>query len=325
MNPFNTEVGDGEKMTDDETIYFQKQLLKLAASQNDLDDISLAEAKFCYLTKEQSDEWVRIGTFSNVHTRSPELELIMEHILDFQSSLNKKITLVDLGCGDGRKIPPLVSALSAAFDVDGFLAVDANKYLLETALSHIKEHSDLPIENCISYQADFEDIKPADINSLLPNSFHLYTFLGNTFNNFPKNQITGILSRLVEKDQAILIGVKTRKDSSVDEQNRLIKEYSSYGPQFTYSYGHVLGLRDDQMEREVVYDKKENRVDIWLRILQPSREMIDAGLSKCKRILAGYRYVPIVEELALWLETYFDVKAYSNGAGTNAVYFCKKP
>lgn len=313
-------------MTDKELIFFQKQLLNLGASQQNQDFISLAEAKFCYLTREQSEEWIRIGTFSNVHTHSPELQLISDNIQDIRLLLNKRLSIVDLGCGDGKKIPPLVKILSKEFDVQAFLAIDTSKYLLETALSHVREYSGLAFDYCLSYQVDFEDISISEINNFFSETARLYTFLGNTFNNFPRDQITQILSNLMEKDdQALLIGVKTRMNSSIDEQNRLIKEYSSYGPRFTFSYGHILGLSDDQMQREVTYDLEENRVDIWIKVLQPSQAMINSGLSNCEKILAGYRYVPTIEELLSWLTRYFEVKVFSNATNTNAVFCCKKP
>jgi histidine-specific SAM-dependent methyltransferase len=311
-------------MINDEFQNIQAQFINLGASQGNKSEINLTDAKFCYMTKEQAEEWIRIGTFHNVHTLSPEMELISQHCATLDLLSEPKINLVDLGCGDGRKIPTIMNMLSPRCNIDSFLAIDACKYLLDAALSYIMKNTDLSPNSCKAYMADFEDLKAANIISHISDSARLYTFLGNTFNNFPRKKITNVLNRILRKKDALFIGVKTRRNSSTEEQNRLIQEYSSYGPRFTYSFGHILGLTDDQMQREVAYNPQQDTIEIWIRILQPSKPMIDGGLSNCQRILAGYRYVPTIDELSSWFQTFFEIKALSDSSGTNVVYLCKK-
>ncbi len=105
---------------DDEVINLQKQIFEIAASQRGSNVLHLSDTRLRYVTKEQATEWIRMGTFENVHTKSPELSLIAANLARIGHILPHNISIVDLGCGDGKKIPPLIAAISQKSSVRDF-------------------------------------------------------------------------------------------------------------------------------------------------------------------------------------------------------------
>ncbi len=204
------------------------------------------------------------------------------------------------------------------------MAVDSSRYLLDSAILYVRNNTSLLPKNCKQLQCNFETLQATDIKNLVLDTPKLYTFLGNTYNNFKKEVITPLLHRLLDVNDALIIGIKVRRNSLLDEQQRLIDDHSSFGPEFTYTFAHILGLRDDQVERETVYNAREERIEIWLRVLEPSFEMNQQGLSNCTRILTSYTYYPTVDEFQDSVDTFFETLTFTNKTGTHAIFLCTK-
>lgn len=280
-----------------------------------------------YLVKEQAEEWIKIGKSVNTHTLSTENSLIKENILEVFPKTRKSLVIVDIGCGDGRKAAQVISdLLSKGHSVSKYVAVDFSKRLVDSAIELVTSKTRLSEENCISACVALEKWSDSLKQSweISENEEVVYLFVGNTFNNFESEEILGILLRIVKQREKILIGIKCRKDSSSKERERIVKEYSSYGPDFTFSFGHLFGLSDNDMEREVEYNIKKNRLEIYLKVIKPSAFMIEKGIGKCKRLHVFNSYKPTIEGAEQLLAALFKVKVYKNPDLTEGIFFCTK-
>ena len=72
---------------------------------------SFVDPELRYLSKKQAEECIKIGKFSNTHTQSVENQLLKNNFEKIFLNQKKPLTIIDLGCGDGRKAVQLVKDL----------------------------------------------------------------------------------------------------------------------------------------------------------------------------------------------------------------------
>jgi len=305
-----------------------EELSKIIADQKLIGkECSFTSPRLRYLVKEQAKEWIEIGKSVNTHTLSTENSLIKGKISEIFSKSGKSLVIVDIGCGDGRKVAQIISDLfNNGYSVAKYVAVDFSQTLVNSAIELVVAKTKLTRNSCISVCTVLEEWSDKLKQSwkISKNKEVIYLFLGNTFNNFENRNVLEILSKIVKQGEKILIGMKCRRGSSPEEQKRIVKEYSSYGPSFTLSFGHLFGLSNDDMERVVEYNSKKNRLEIYLEVNKPSTFMINNGIGKCKRLHVFNSYKPTIGEVGQLLTSFYDVKVYKNSNSTEAVFFCIK-
>src|SRR5256885_15588970 len=100
------------------------QVLRLAISTqgNQSGICYLNDQKFRYLTKEQAEACNKL-TYSTFE----EVPLVHDKLSEILMGVKAPITLVDLGCGDGRKAAQFIfRANQAGYSINRYLAIDVN-------------------------------------------------------------------------------------------------------------------------------------------------------------------------------------------------------
>jgi len=297
--------------------------------EEDKESLRFENPALRYLSEEQAKEWIRFGTFGNIHTLSDELELLVSN---FPKALpkNRKITLIDLGCGDGISSAKTIRLLfDHEYDIADYYAIDFNQTLIDITAERVCSLGGLPISKFHSCCASFETLIE---NKSFPwraeqqtnnNSNVLQFFLGNTYNNFEPEKITKLLQALVAYNERVIIGVKVRPSFSTLDAERIIHEYQSFGNAFTFSFGHLLGLRDEEMTREVIYNSALNCLEIWLHT---SKEIIPPTMPdiRATKLLVFKSYRPTIEEIHAQLRTLFISKCWRSKNSDDAIFYCKR-
>lgn len=303
-----------------------QQLSKIIRKQKSLGKAcSLVDPKLRYLSEQQADEWIKIGRSVNVHTLSTENRLLKNNFQNIFPTKKRPLVIVDLGCGNGRKaVQLIVDLLESGYTIRKYVAVDVNQKLINAAIRLVVENTTLTKDACISACSSFEDLFIESQKSWgkSDEATVVYLLLGNTFNNFERDRIIKLLVRLVRKGEILLVGMKCRRNSSIKERQRIIQEYSSYGPDFTFSFGHLLGLSRGSMQRIVEYNSKRKRLEVYLKFNKPSTFMEKSGIGMCKRLHIFNSYKPTVEEARHLFSFHFKTKVYQNDDSTEAIFSC---
>lgn len=279
--------------------------------------------KLRYLTKEQAQEWLRVGTYSNIHTRSNESLIIESQLGIIRNDLEGEVTIVDFGCGDGTKASHLIPLLEVlGHRVAYYIPVDVSSTLIDSATRRVLEWTDLKGEQCIGICSSFEEVlqrAPSWKVDQGKATTVLGLFLGNTYNNYAPDVGNMLLQGLAAMCDCLLLGVKVRRDSSDKEIARIIHEYQSYGDAFTFSFGRVLGLDEKSMARRVDYNPTLHRVEIAIQITNPS-SLEDLVQRKTKELLVCCSYRPTLDEIITRLAPSFLMEWWSLESSNDVVF-----
>ena len=286
----------------------------------------LTEPYLRYMTEKQAKHWLEIGTYNNVHTTSAELGILEHSLQNYLTKLSTNdFAIVDLGCGDGLKGAHLINLLfHYRYSVTNYVAIDVNETLANAALKNVTTKTLLSRENCAYLQSKFEDMKDYIqhlIGMKLPKQI-IYLFLGNTYNNFDSQTIIHYLQKIVNVSSTLVIGAKYRKFGTQNEIDQFIREYTSFGSQFTYEFGRLLGLDNKSMKRSVRYNFEKQCIEIWLEISRPSSFMIKSGFSKIRKFLVARSYRPSLEEIISGLLPWFDTVSQGTQSTNDIILYC---
>jgi len=281
-----------------------------------------------YISHEQAKEWLRFESFENIHTLSEELEIISQNFME-TLPLNSKINLVDLGCGSGTKSTQFIQLLlKHNVDISGYYAVDVNQIFIDTTQRRVCRIGGLSVAKFHGYCTKFETLAeqrpfPWKFHDIHSGSLVIQLFLGNTFNNFAPKRILKLLRILVQSHERILIGVKVRSHATTEEIEQAVNEYKSFGDDFSFSFGHVLGLDNDEMTRDVRYNPVSNCVEIWIR---STRELTPPGFPavKARNFLIFRSYRPTFQEVLAELQTVFRTNFWQSKKTNDVIFYCGK-
>lgn len=237
---------------------------------NRVDRVVLDHPKLRYLTRKQAEEWLRIGSFENVHTRSAEIAIIESHIDGITDGFDTEVIVVDFGCGDGAKGARVILALEGSgYQVTHYYPVDVNDTLIDASIRRALEWTNLDESQCSGLCISFEDIVQTDLpwkSNDRNAATVLGLFLGNTFNNYEPKVADELIKNLGSQCHYLLLGAKVRQNSSHEEIDRIIGQYQSYGNAFTLGFGRVLGLAESSMTRLVEYNFVRSRIEVSIQI-----------------------------------------------------------
>jgi hypothetical protein len=278
-----------------------------------------------YLSDEQAKEWLRFSEFDNIHTLSNEIKIIEENLHILLRS-QENLVLVDLGCGDGIKSTQVFCLLrDHGVNISAYHAVDINQVFIDTTKRLICELGGMSPDRFFGHCTKIEDLSllnslPWSINSH-SNERILYLFLGNTYNNFAPRKCQIFIDKLLRPRHQILIGAKVRINFSENEFANLIREYEAFGNTFTFSFGHLLGLADNEMARDVCYNYSMNCVEIWLHLTKP---LTPPGFPevKSRKLLVFRSFRPTKRELINELQDIGLVKLWEAKNGNDVVLHC---
>ncbi|MGD1857981.1 MAG: L-histidine N(alpha)-methyltransferase [Leptolyngbyaceae cyanobacterium] len=145
----------------------------------------------------------------------------------------KKFHYVSLGVGTGKKDRNVIADLLIDNPDLLFFPVDMSSTMLRMAIQEVMQIDSLKGSQILPIQLDFSDTERIRnlrdlIDQLVPDAPILFSLLGNTLANFQYDEkLLRILSRLVRKDDLLLIEVASTK--RLDEQiaQQAAREYAN--------------------------------------------------------------------------------------------------
>ena len=222
--------------------------------------------------------------------RSMEKRLVDKRLTDFLNSFsgNKKLNVVDLGCGNGNaSVPVLSRAEKMGFEVR-YAPFDISKEMLELASKTV--HAAFPKMAIVPHELDFEGGNFADVTyDLSKNGYsNLFLFFGNTLGNFSDtNRVLSNFRDSMCSDDFFLIGTELANLSHV---NLIVERYTKSDAirEILLNLPKKMGINDADAEYSVSWNEKEQQVEIRLKFKRDAQAKIGSEkipLKKYEEIL----------------------------------------
>jgi uncharacterized SAM-dependent methyltransferase len=291
---------------------------------------NIADSKLWYLTPEQAQAYLDAVEKAPDYKREmidKEIDLLSKNMPEIGKSIlkaNKEITMIDIGCGDGKKAVVPINYLKK-FAKIVYCPIDISSYMVEQAIEKI---SKMEVDKVVKFQwniSDFENLE--NVTSLLrQNGQELFMlFLGGTLGNFEMHEVLYAISDSMQSGDSLLIGVAlgNHKLSSEDFE----KSYTT--PQADFFLGKVLeqiGFKRDEItfgarfrnsRVECFYSLKEDKtIDFQARQIK---------FNKGDQIIVSYSYKYNIKQFEEGIKLYFkNYKFFTNEDKTWALILCKK-
>ncbi len=229
--------------------------------------------KFVYLG-EGAGNWAAIArdrSSSEGGINSVEGSLLQRRLNDFISTLNKShgINILDIGCGDGNPILPVLNTLKKMGLSFKYVPIDISNEMLTLAVKNVQ--AALPDVMCQPHQLDFELGQFSDITYELKKngSANLMFFLGSTLGNFSdlNRVLTNFRDSMTSRD-FLIIGVELTnlaKVSSIIAHNYeggLVRKFTTY-------VWESLGTTHGKYKFDVSWNEKDSQVEIRAILSKP--------------------------------------------------------
>lgn len=220
---------------------------------------------------------------------SMEAQLLVKRGRDFLNSFSsiKKINVIDIGCGDGVPVLPLLEELSKNKVEFRYVPLDISSELLDTAEKMITHK----YKNCEVKKIllDFELGNFSDITYDLKSdgSSNLLLFLGSTLGNFSdKHRVLTNLRDSMSSDDFLIVGVEMTNFSKI---NKIIPHYTGkIVEDLVSTVPFQIGIKKGTTKYEVLWNDKESQIEMWMALGKDQKVKIGANafiLEKEERIL----------------------------------------
>lgn len=200
-----------------------------------------------------------------------EYSLLKKRVRDFTESFKNKnkINVIDLGCGDGTPVFPILDELKKQNIKFRYIPLDISQEMLDIAESKIKQKY-----SCEIYKKlfDFELGNFSDITYDLKSDGYsnLLCFLGSTVGNFPdKGRVLANMRDSMGSDDFLIVGVEMTNFSKI---NKIIPHYQGkLIENFIYYIPSKIGITKKGTRYEANWNDKENQIEGWITILKDQK------------------------------------------------------
>ena len=289
---------------------------------------NIADSKLWYLTPEQAKAYLAAED-SEVYKRvmvDNEIDLLKETMPGIMKKLNfgEEITIVDVGCGDGKKAIVPINVLKEKHKIR-YCPIDISSYMVQEAIKNISKLN--VVDEVIDFHwnvSDFENLE--NVTELLRqgNKDLFILFLGSTLGNFDTHDLLYAFQNSMSSGDNLLMGV------SLDEHAKPDKIAASYiNPEADNFMSHVLlelGFKKEEMSFGARY--RNGRVECFYTISVDKtikfqeREII---FNNGDQIIVSYSNKYNHKELDRIIELYFDnYTFYTNKKKDWALILCRK-
>jgi len=290
---------------------------------------NIADSKLWYLTSDQAQAYLDVEK-SDKYKKDmidPEIELLEEAIPKIKNSIvfGNEVTIVDIGCGDGKKAIVPIQILKESHNKIKYCPVDISAYMVERAIEKIsKENS---VDEIIDFQwnvSDFENME--NVTKLLRRGGKelFMMFLGSTLGNFDPHDVLYALQNSMEFGDSLLIGVALSENIDPVEIERAYA--SKYSDHFLGYVLTELGFDREDIEFGARY--RHSRVESYFKI---NKEKIiifqdkEIRFNKGDQIIVAYSHKFDKKKLEGIVKLYFaNYTFFINKEKTWALILCKK-
>jgi len=289
---------------------------------------NIADSKLWYLTPEQAQAYLDAENSKEYKKKmvDNEIKLLKETIPKIMKKISSKenITLVDVGCGDGKKAIVPINILRSNHKIN-YCPIDISAYMVNRAIENISKLDG--VEEVVKFQwnvSDFENLE--NVTKLLRkgNQELLILFLGSTLGNFETHDLLYSLQNSMEFGDSLLIGVSLSNTKDVAE---LAKSYIN--PEADNFMGHVLvelGFSRDEIKFGARH--RHRRVECFYEIKKGKRinfQDKELNFQKGDQIIVSYSHKYNQKELEDAIKLYFGkYEFYTNKEKDWTLLFCQK-
>lgn len=273
-------------------IFTQRQLSELVTAIKGRGEIPL---KFVYLSQAGADNWNKIAeNRSHEESRginSVEGRLLSSKVDSFIASFGHgaKLNIVDIGCGNGCPVMPLLSALKERRVRFRYVPVDISREMLDLASRVVAR--EYPGTEIHPFVLDFEQGNFADMTYGLraDGSKNLLLFLGSTLGNQPdRHRVLSNFRDSMTSDDFMIVGVELVNLSRIE---KILRHYRGADiDRFVFAAASAVGLRQEQGVFDVRFNSVESQVEVSFILEQDASLRVGAEcfiLEKEERLLLG--------------------------------------
>ncbi|MEM4605858.1 MAG: L-histidine N(alpha)-methyltransferase [Candidatus Pacearchaeota archaeon] len=284
---------------------------------------NISDSKLWYLTENQVKFFLKLEKIDEKQKMfyEEEKKLLKKYSKEIFSILkNKKINLLDLGCGDGKKAGFLISSIKEITEIRYF-PIDINKYMLKQAYKNVSKIKGVKILLTEKNLIDFLDLikiekfvrnKDFNINVLL--------LLGGNLENSDVHELLHELRRGMKDNDLLLIGNKL----SHPIHKKMVEYYTNSKPiqNLLVKTLEILGIKKDDLGYFARF--KQDRVEMIFEFKNDYQiDKIRFSKGDCIIVAVSYKYTE--QKLREILNTYFDdVDLFVSDGGNFALAVCKK-
>jgi uncharacterized SAM-dependent methyltransferase len=311
-------------------LFQQQELHRSSSDQSRTWDI--AKSKFWYATPKQAKGFLALTSSAEYKKTIVDKEIDLLHRLfekskemHLEGCLLDGLNIVDLGCGDGKKLSQIIASLEffSAQSVS-YVPIDVSEHMVTTATEHVSMSTDITVR-CLPHNVTDFDQFLNNIDKYRSESFqnHLICLLGNTLGNFNRDQFLQQVSNAISSQDVFCIG----NGLINDEKKDWITEYKD---ESIHQWLITILLQIGFDESDVEYDVRfiDSRIEEIYRLTSDKKisyEGKDVFFQKGDIIITAISNKYSKQDLLSALSTFFSQVEYEiNNEGTYLVALCKK-
>lgn|SRR3989338_7209601 len=288
---------------------------------------NIADSKLWYLTPAQSQAFLDLEKYDikQIFFFEKEIGLIRENFkILTQEIKNKKINVVDLGCGDGNKALFFIKGFKDASNIR-YCPIDISSFMVNKSLNTLSAVKNLQIIKKKNNLIDFFNLDDIT-SSLRKDSFdtNFLLLLGGSLENSDIHQLMHNIRTSMRDNDYLLIGNKlTHPDHKkmVDYYNK-----SKYVRNLFLKTIQQIGINEDEVEYGARF--KVLRVEMFYKFkvdktIRCNNKKVDFKAGDKLIVAISYKYTK--DRLLECLNLYFSsTELYTSKDGAYALVLCKK-
>lgn len=293
---------------------------------------NIADSKLWYLTPDQSQAYLDLEKAKEYKSSmlDSEINLLIKVMPDIAKKLilSNDVTMIDIGCGDGKKAIPAIQYIKNNFKKTKivYCPVDISSYMVGKAIDKISKLEE--VDEVVKFQwniSDFENLE--NVTDLLRRGGKelVLLFLGGTLGNFELHESLYAVTRSMSLGDSLLIGVALNNQQI--EPETLAETYKSESVDFFL--GKVveqIGFTRDEIEFGSRF--RNSRVECFYTI--KSNKTInfqnkELNFYKGDQIIVSYSYKYNEKQFEDAIKLYFkNYEFFFNNDKSWALILCKK-
>jgi uncharacterized SAM-dependent methyltransferase len=290
---------------------------------------NIADSKLWYLKPDQAQAYLDILDSEMYQSDfSPkEITLIKKHSEEIMAQMgDQPITLVDLGCGDGRKAVYFIEEFLKTKKGIRYYPIDISSYMVKKA---IKTISELKVDEIIESGwniSDFENLE--NITPLLNSKKYkknLFLLAGNTLSNFEFHDLLHQIRSSMKSGDQLIIGNGINNDK-VDEDVVAFCKDNKLFSKFLTKIPVYLGIPEKNLEFDVRF--VNSRIEFYHTLkedVEVSFNDKSVHFNKGDQIIDAISYHYSKKDFISFMNLYFDdVMTKVSKDGSYALALCKK-
>jgi len=305
-----------------------KELIKRGYSLEGKNKVwNIADSRFWYLTSEQAKAFLNLERKDTKQKlfANKEMELIKSNFSNLIMGLeNKKINVIDLGCGDGLKGMSFVKQFKNKSNVR-YCPIDINEFMIKETMNNFSKLKNVDILKLKNNIIDFVDFNK--ISSSIKNNGYKVNYLlllGGNLENSDAHELLHEIRTAMHEGDVLLIGNKLAHP----DHNKMVQYYNhnKHIDSLLVKTIEQLGINKELVQYEARF--RGNRIEM-LYIFKEDKT-ISSGWRKVEfkagdKIIVTISYKYGKDALMGLLKMYFDdVELFVSKDNVFVLALCKK-